>query len=33
VATWSPRINEKGNSVYGMRAMEMLTTKTENSIF
>jgi glutaminase len=33
VATWSPRINEKGNSVYGMRAMELLTTKTENSIF
>jgi len=33
VATWSPRINEKGNSVFGMRALEMLTTKTENSIF
>lgn len=27
VATWSPRINEKGNSVYGMRALELLTTK------
>ncbi|MBE0640189.1 MAG: glutaminase [Bacteroidales bacterium] len=33
VVTWSPRINEKGNSVYGMRALELLTTKTENSIF
>lgn len=33
VATWSPRINKKGNSVYGMRALEMLTTITENSIF
>ncbi len=33
VATWSPRINEKGNSVFGMRALEMLTTRTENSIF
>ncbi len=33
VAAWSPRINKKGNSVYGMRALEMLTTITENSIF
>ncbi|NCC73126.1 MAG: glutaminase [Sphingobacteriia bacterium] len=33
VATWSPRINPKGNSVFGMRALEMLTSRTENSIF
>ncbi len=32
IAVWSPRINEKGNSVYGMKALELLTTKTENSI-
>ncbi len=33
VATWSPRLNDKGNSVLGMRALELLTTKTGNSIF
>ncbi|MGE5498511.1 MAG: glutaminase [Syntrophothermus sp.] len=33
VAVWSPRINEKGNSVFGMRTLEMLTTRTEDSIF
>jgi glutaminase len=33
VATWSPRINSKGNSVYGMRFLEKLTTRTERSIF
>jgi glutaminase len=33
VATWSPRINKKGNSIFGMRALEMLTTRTEDSIF
>lgn len=30
---WSPRLNEKGNSVMGMKALELLTTKTEESIF
>ncbi|MDY6205943.1 MAG: glutaminase [Prevotella sp.] len=33
VAVWSPRLNEKGNSVQGMKALEMLTTMTEESIF
>ena len=33
VATWSPRLNEKGNSVMGMKALELLTTYTRESIF
>ncbi|WP_136668980.1 glutaminase [Flavobacterium sp. H122] len=33
VATWSPRLNEKGNSELGMFALEQLTTKTGMSIF
>lgn len=33
VAVWSPRLNEKGNSVMGMKALELLTTKTKESIF
>ncbi|WP_289754243.1 glutaminase [uncultured Duncaniella sp.] len=33
VATWSPRLNEKGNSVMGMKALELLTTYTNESIF
>lgn len=33
VATWSPRLNEKGNSVMGMKALELLTTYTCESIF
>jgi len=33
VAVWSPRLNKKGNSVLGMKALELLTTKTELSIF
>ena len=33
VAVWSPRLNSKGNSVLGMRALELLTTYTEESIF
>jgi glutaminase len=33
IATWSPRLNEKGNSELGMNALELLTTKTEMSIF
>lgn len=33
VATWSPRLNEKGNSELGMYALEELTTKTGMSIF
>lgn len=33
VATWSPRLNKKGNSELGMNALELLTTKTGMSIF
>ena len=33
VAVWSPRLNSKGNSVMGMKALELLTTCTEESIF
>lgn len=33
VAVWSPRLNAKGNSVMGMKALELLTTKTAISIF
>jgi glutaminase len=33
IATWSPRLNEKGNSVMGMRFLESFTTKTGMSIF
>lgn len=33
VTVWSPRLNPKGNSVIGMKALELLTTKTEVSIF
>lgn len=33
VAVWSPRLNPKGNSVMGMKALELLTTRTEESIF
>ncbi len=33
VAVWSPLLNKKGNSFLGMKALEMLTTKTRLSIF
>ena len=33
VAVWSPLLNEKGNSVRGMKALEMLTTLSEASVF
>ncbi|MBD3401981.1 glutaminase [candidate division GN15 bacterium] len=33
VAVWSPRLNEKGNSHLGMRALELLTSRTGSSIF
>ena len=33
VAVWSPRLNTKGNSVMGMKALELLTTYTQESIF
>ncbi|MBL7775668.1 MAG: glutaminase A, partial [Saprospiraceae bacterium] len=33
VAVWSPEINRFGNSVQGMKALELLTTRTGESIF
>ncbi len=33
VAAWSPRLNDRGNSARGMRALELLTTKLGKSIF
>lgn len=33
IAVWSPRLNEKGNSVLGMKALELFTTETIESIF
>ncbi|WP_282056261.1 glutaminase [Maribacter luteus] len=33
VVTWSPGLNQKGNSKLGMQALEKLTTKTSQSIF
>ncbi len=33
VAVWSPRLNAKGNSVMGIKALELLTSATAESIF
>lgn len=33
VAVWSPRLNKKGNSVLGLKALELLTSKSGLSIF
>ena len=33
IATWSPGLNSKGNSLLGMHALEQFTTKTKLSIF
>ena len=33
VAVWSPKLNDKGNSVLGMKALELLTTKSGLSVF
>jgi glutaminase len=33
IAVWSPELNAKGNSVLGMRALELFTTKTGLSVF
>lgn len=33
VTVWSPRLNDKGNSILGMKTLELLTTMTEESIF
>lgn len=33
IAVWSPRLNEKGNSIMGIKALELFTTETSESIF
>lgn len=33
ITTWSPGLNAKGNSLLGMEALELFTTKTKLSIF
>ena len=33
IAVWSPGLNEKGNSLVGMKALEIFTTQTACSIF
>lgn len=33
IATWSPGLNEKGNSLLGMRALEQFTSRTKQSVF
>ncbi len=33
IVVWSPGLNEKGNSLVGMRALELFTTKTGSSVF
>ncbi|MCS3902671.1 glutaminase [Methylohalomonas lacus] len=33
VTVWSPGLSEKGNSLVGTKALELLTTKTQSSIF
>ena len=33
IAVWSPELNAKGNSVLGMKALELFTTKTGLSVF
>jgi len=33
VAVWSPRLNGRGNSIMGMKALELFTTYTSESIF
>ncbi len=33
IAVWSPRLNSKGNSILGMKALELFTTETRESVF
>lgn len=33
IAVWSPRLNVRGNSIMGMKALELFTTLTAESIF
>ena len=33
IAVWSPKLNKKGNSARGMKALELFTTLSGQSIF
>lgn len=33
ICVWSPKLNDRGNSVIGMKALELFTTKTGISVF
>jgi len=33
ISVWSPRLNHKGNSIMGMKALELFTTKSELSVY
>ncbi len=33
ITTWAPGLNKKGNSLLGLQALELFTTKTQQSIF
>jgi glutaminase len=33
IAVWSPKLNKKGNSLKGIKTLELFTTKSEQSIF
>ncbi|WP_456377209.1 glutaminase [Lutibacter sp.] len=33
IAVWSPKLNKKGNSLKGIKFLELFTTKTQTSIF
>ena len=33
IAVWSPELNEKGNSIKAIRALELLTDKLSFSLF
>jgi glutaminase len=33
IAVWSPGLNQAGNSLAGMKALELFTTYTKRSIF
>jgi glutaminase len=33
LAVWSPALNNRGNSIAGIEAMERFTTYTANSVF
>jgi len=33
ISVWSPELNSKGNSIRGMKALELFTTKSELSVF